>query len=309
MTDGIHFTETEFWNTVLDDVYGPREGGAVLIFDAENARKGVGKTSAAVFFARAFSRAFGFEIGEADLVISGENYLSRLEEHPGEHQPSVVVWDEAVGGGSGDSRRSMAEENRVMGQAWQMLRTKRVVSLVTLPDWNALDSRLQKLADYRLWCREQPIGVVQPYKVTTPFNASSGNDVKTRGLGPDTGARGVWFPDMKGHGDPLYHAIAAKKDQLIDARGTFDANDALAADGGEDPEDPEEAADRAKREQALRTAIRAVKPWDDDAGMSYTDAAKLIDYSSSWVGNRADEFREGHHRDVMPDGFEVSPSQ
>lgn len=295
-------TEAEFWNDVVHDVLGPRSGGAIILIDAENARKGVGKTGCAVYFARAFAKAFDYELKTEDLVISGQNYLTRLEDHPGEHQPSVVVWDEAVGGGSGDARRAMSEENRVMSQAWQMLRTKRVISLVTLPDWNELDSRLQKLADYRLWCQEQPIGVVKPYKITTPFNTS---EVRTRGLGPGDGARGIEFPNLDVHDDPFYRAIAEKKDEVIDTSGTFDADEALATDGGEDQQDPEEAAEAAARDQQLKTAIRAVKPWDDDAGMTYREAAKLIDYSSSWVGDRVDEWKDGHHRDIVDEEVEM----
>jgi len=39
--------ETEFWELVMRDVFGPREGGVIIVIDAENARKGVAKTSAA----------------------------------------------------------------------------------------------------------------------------------------------------------------------------------------------------------------------------------------------------------------------
>lgn len=290
-----HLTESEFWYELMDDVLGTRSGGAVVIVDAENARKGVGKTSCGVFFARAFSKAFNYQMEEEDLVIAGEAYLDRLRGHPGESQPSVVVWDEAVGGGSGDARRSMAEQNRVMGQAWQLLRTKRIISLVTLPDWNDLDSRLQKLADYRLWCQEKPIGKVKPYKITTPFNS---HEVRTRGLGDGDGATPISFPDLKSHDDRFYRHISEKKETLISATGTFDADEALVADGGDDQQDPEEAAEMAAREQAIQTALRAVKPWDDN-GMSYQKAAQLVDYSSSWVGNRIEEYREGYHRDLV----------
>jgi len=296
--------KTEFWGEVMDDVLGTREGGAILLVDAENARKGVGKTGCAVTLARAFAKALNYEIEEDDLVIAGENYLQRLRDQPGEYQPSVVVWDEAVGGGSGDSRRHMAEQNRVMGQAWQLLRTKRIISLVTLPDWNDLDSRLQKLADYRIWCREEPIGKFQPYKIVTPFNSS---EVRTKGLGPGDGARKIAFPDLKTEGDPLYQHISEKKDRLIDAGNTFDADEALVADGGDQQQKPEEAAKERAREEAIKTALRAVKPWDDDAGMTYRDAAKLIDYSSSWVGDRVDEWDEGYHRDLV-EAPEVEPA-
>jgi hypothetical protein len=294
----MHLTETEFWKELMDDVLGTRSGGAVIIIDAENARKGVGKTSLAVALALAFARAFDYDIGKEDLVISGDDYIRQLQDHPGEYQPSTVVWDEAVGGGSGDSRRHMAEQNRVMGQAWQLLRTKRIISLVTLPDWSDLDSRLQKLADYRLWCREKPIGKFQAYKVVTPF-AERGVRTKGLGGGEDTSATKIAFPDLKSAGDPLYEHISEQKEALIDADGTFDADEALAESDDQEEVDPEAAAEQAQREEAVKTALRAVKPWDDDRGMSYKDAAKLIDYSSSWVGNRVDDWDAGQYRDLI----------
>jgi len=288
--------ETEFWWEVMDDVLGTRNGGAIILIDAENARKGVGKTGCAVTLARAFAKAFDYEIEGEDLVIAGENYLRRLREQPGEYQPSVLVWDEAVGGGAGDARRHMAEQNRVMGQAWQLLRTKRIISLVTLPDWNDLDSRLQKLADYRVWCREKPIGKFQAYKVVTPFNSS---EVRTKGLGHGDQTRKIAFPDLKSEGDPLYQHISEKKDELIDAANTFDADDALVDADEEEEIDPEVAAESAAREEAIKTAVRAVKPWDDESGMSQEEAASLVDYSGSWVGNRVREWKKGQHRNLV----------
>lgn len=51
-------------------------------------------------------------------------------------------------------------------------------------------------------------------------------------------------------------------------------------------------ADIRWQEQA-KVAIRATQPWDDDKGMTYKEAAKLIDYSRGWVGDRVDDWRMG----------------
>lgn len=297
MSETMPIAETEFWESLIHDVFGPRSGGAVLLVDAENARKGIGKTSAAVAIGRLAARAFDYELAEEDLVLAGDRYLDRLREHPDTEQPSVVVWDEAVGAGSGDARRSMAEQNRVMGQAWQLLRTKRIVSLVTLPDWNELDKRLRKLADYRLWCRERPIGTLQAYKIETPFE---GSGLQTRGLGPGEGAQPIEFPNLDAAGCPYYEYVTEKKDELIHA-DTFDADVALA-DGGGDQRDPEEAAADAERTAQVKTALRAVKPWDDHEGMTHREAAKLTDYSHSWVTERVNEWHDGLHRDLVEEG-------
>lgn len=279
---------TEFWNELCDDVLGNREGGAIVIIDAEDARKGVAKTSAAVAFAKAFGHAFGYELQERDLVLSGQEYLSLYNRHPGESQPSICVWDEAVGAGSGDSRRSMSSENVDLGRAWQVMRTRRVVTFVTLPNWGDLDVRLRKLADYRLWCRREPIGQAHAYQIGTDFD---GDRLETRGLGPGQGAEPIRFPDMKENHDPHYWSLKRKKDSLIDS-GTLDANEALAEHGDtEESQDPDEA----RREEQIKAVLRAVKPWRDDSGLTYREAAKVVGYSRGWVQDRINEWRDGHY--------------
>lgn len=213
------FADSTFYERLYDDIEGDREGGAIIVVDAEDARTGVGKTSAAVAFAKYIGNVFNYQIRDRDLVLSGQEYLSLYEKQPGEDQVSVAVWDEAVGAGSGDARRAMAQENVDLGRAWQVMRTQRVVTLVTLPDWGDLDSRLQKLADYRLWARRD-IGQVQAYEIGTTFE---GGDLRTRGLGPGEGAEPISFPDMKDIEDPQYLALKAKKDELIES-GELDAD-------------------------------------------------------------------------------------
>lgn len=288
---------TEFYQSVLRDVEGARSGGAIFVIDAEGARKGVGKTSAAVALAQLFGAEFGYDVAKDDLVLGGEAYLKRLKEHPGDEQPSCVVWDEAVGAGSGDARRAMAEQNRVLGQAWQTLRTKRILQFVTLPTWNELDIRLRRLADYRLWCQEQPIGYFKPYKISVPFE---GDGLRTSALGPGDSARRVKFPNLDAADDELYHALTERKATLIDA-DTFDADEALATDGGDaaEPEAPD--PDDIRDEEQIKTAVRAVRPWDDDDGMSRRQAAKLVDYSYGWVRDRVEEWEDGAHRDLVPE--------
>jgi len=214
------FADSAFYEALYNDIEGDREGGAIIVVDAEDARTGVGKTSAAVAFGKYIANVFNYELQERDLVLSGKEYLSLYNKQPGEDQVSVAVWDEAVGAGSGDARRAMAQDNVDLGRAWQVMRTQRVVTLVTLPDWGDLDSRLQKLADYRLWARRD-IGEVQAYEIGTTFD---GGDLRTRGLGPGEGAEPISFPDMKEIADPHYGAIKAKKDELI-ASGKLDADE------------------------------------------------------------------------------------
>lgn len=294
-----HITETKFWNELMDDVFGTRKGGAIIFVDAENARKGVAKTSAAVALARLIARAFRYDIQKEDMTLSGARYLRRYQEQPGKEQPSVLVLDEFVGAGSGDARRAMSNQNVDFGRAWQLLRAKRVVTLATLPDWNEADPRLQKYADYRIWCREKPIGFFQPYKVTVPFNSSgAGPKVRTKGLSYGDSTDRIAFPNMDSEGDPYYAHLTKKKDELIHS-STWDA-DALGEDG-EDAEDAPSPEEIERREQ-IKVAIRLYEPWNDDTSRSYEEVADAIaEKSDSWVGNRVREWKKGKHRDLVPD--------
>ncbi len=226
------FAETEFAQALIDDIEGQRQGGAIIVVDAEDARTGVGKTSAAVAFARLVANLFKYDLQPRDLVLSGKEYLNLYQTQPGEEQVSVAVWDEAVGAGSGDARRSMAQDNVDLGRAWQIMRTRRVVTFVTLPDWGDLDSRLQKLADYRLWCRRD-IGEAMAYEIGTDF---VGGKLRVRGLGPGDGAEPIQFPDMGGMNDPLFEALKQKKTELIES-GTLDADSMHQDDAEEEPEE------------------------------------------------------------------------
>ena len=295
-----HITETKFWNTLMHDVFGPRKGGAIIFIDAENARKGVAKTSSAVALARLLARAFRYDLQKEDMTLSGAHYLKRYQEHPGHNQPSVLVLDEFVGAGSGDARRAMSTQNVDFGRAWQLLRSKRVVTLATLPDWNEADPRLQKYADYRVWCRERPIGFFQPYKVTVPFNSSGAEaQVRTKGLSQGESTDRVAFPNMDAHGDPFYQHLTSEKDELIHSEGW----DADALEGGSDPTGEEtETPEEIERREQTKVAIRLYKPWDDGTQRSYEEVADAIaEKSDTWVGNRIREWRNGEHRELVPD--------
>jgi len=295
-----HITETKFWNVLMDDVFGPRKGGAIIFVDAENARKGVAKTSGAVALARLIARAFRYDIQKDDMTLSGAHYLRRYQEHPGHEQPSVLVLDEFVGAGSGDARRAMSNQNVDFGRAWQMLRTKRVVTLATLPDWSQADPRLQKYADYRVWCREKPIGYFQPYKVTVPFDSSgSGPGVNTKAISYGDDPDRIAFPNMDAKGDPYYRHLTERKDELIHSSG-WDA-DALEGDAEGDGEESL-SPDEIERREHIKVAIRLYKPWDEETTHSYEEVADAIaEKSDTWVGNRVREWKNGKHRELVPD--------
>lgn len=301
----VHITESRFWNELMHDVFGPRKGGAIIFVDAENARKGVAKTSCAVAVGRLIARAFRYDLQFEDMTLAGSRYIQRYQEHPGKEQPSVLVTDEFVGAGAGDSRRAMSHSNIEWGRAWQLLRAKRVVTIATLPDWNEADPRLQKYADYRLWCRERPMGYFQPYKITVPFNsAGSGPKVRTKGLCYGDKTDRIAFPNMDAEGDPFYQHLTRMKDRLIDS-SSWDADDLYGVGDGDGDGEDSPSQEEIERQELTKVAIRLYRPWDEDAGHSYEDVADAIaDRGESWVGNRVREWKKGKHRDLVPDPTE-----
>lgn len=94
---------------------------------------------------------------------------------------------------------------------------------------------------------------------------------------------------------------------ISDTRERYDEHEASEFTiHGADDEDGEESvdADDVRRSQQVQAALRAVKPWSENDGMSQSEAASLVDYSSSWVGDRVREWRGGEHRDLVaaPEG-------
>ena len=281
LNSGPHAEEFEgshFFRSLYDDIEGSRSGGAIVIVDAEDARTGVGKTAAACAMAEYVAWYFGYELQDRDGVLSGQEYLSLFQQHPNEEQVSVCIWDEAVGAGSGDSRRSMAQENVDLGRAWQIMRDRRVVTFVTLPDWGDLDSRLQKLADYRVWCRRD-IGQMQAYEIGTTFQ---NGELRTRGLGPGDGAEPIAFPDVTEDSD-IYQTIKEKKDRVQET-------DKL--DAGELVDDDEDASETEDQKTTLESAAGEVLDRIEEFtgehpsnGMRYIDA-DLIDVEFKELSGR-----------------------
>jgi hypothetical protein len=264
MTVPIH--KTEFWNDLCHGILGPRKGGARIIIDAEDAKTGAGKTGLAVYIARILSGIFGYDLQDDDLTLSGTKYLQRWREHPGADQPSVIILDELGGAGAGHARRAMSTQNVELGNAWQLMRKKRIISIVTLPHWSKVDRDMRMQADFRLWCLNQPIGYFNPYQVGASFD---NGEVKTDGY--DDVDR-IAFPDMDSKDDGVYGSLATEKDDLLDS-GYFDA-DKLQEGGEPESVDPDEA----RRQERIEIAQQM-----RDDGDTAREIAKAVDMSHTWV--------------------------
>lgn len=90
---------------------------------------------------------------------------------------------------------------------------------------------------------------------------------------------------------------------LRDTRFNFDTGEASEFDvsGALDEDGDDSDGTELTRQQAIETALKAVKPWNEDIGVSQADAADIVDYSAGWVNDRVREWRNGEHRDLVND--------
>lgn len=264
---GIPWEKTLWFNDLIEGIEGPRQGGARIIIDAQGSATGVGKTSLAIALAKKISNFFEYELEFDDLTLSGAHYLRRWREHPGAEQPSVIVLDELGGAGAGQARRAMSTQNVQLGQAWQLMRKKRIVTIVTLPHWRTADKSMRSMSDYRLWCLQKPIGFFKPYRVTSDFKTG---DVKVVGY---SDVSRIGFPNMGKYGDEHYEYISSKKDDLLDSQ-YFDA-DKL--------EDPEEVEEQRDPEEIERQVYIDIAQRMRDQGKTLKEVGKSVGYSDSWV--------------------------
>ena len=256
---------TAWWHDLIDGIYGPRRGGARIIIDAQDASTGAGKTGLAIALAKTLSWGFGYELQEDDMTLSGAAYLQRWREHPGAEQPSVIILDEAAGAGAANARRAMSTQNVNLVKAWQLMRKKRIISIMTLPQWSLIDKSMRKQADYRLWCLTKPIGYFKPYKVRTSFDTG---EVTTHGYDD---VHRISFPNLDKQQDPHYIYLAEKKDELLNS-GAFDAD--ILEDDEAEPVDPKEIKRELNKEIAQKLR---------NDGMTTSEIGEVVGYSHSWV--------------------------
>lgn len=260
--------DSEWFDDLMNDIFGPRKGGARIIIDAQDARTGVGKTGLAVWLARYLSEVFGYDLEPNDFTLSAAEYLDRWQDHPGGSQPSCIVFDEAAGAGGGHARRAMSNQNVELGNVWQMMRTKRVVSLVTVPHWSRVDKSMRMQADYRLWCLRKPLGMVVPYTVGSGFDKGG-----TKTYSYDSVDR-IQFPNMDRLGDPAYQYLTDQKDELLESQ-YLDA-DKLTEEASQQRKDPDEV---------IREKSKTIAQELRDDGYTVREVADMIDYGRTWVTN------------------------
>jgi len=151
-----------------------------IIIQGANSQTGVGKTTLAIELCRFIDDDWN---AEEKSFIEPQNYLNSYLDYPG---GSALLLDE-IGAGA-DSRRSTSKENVNLSHGWQMLRSRNIATIATLPSTSMLDKRMLELADY--WVLVKKRGLAQPYKINV--NDFNGKIARK----PLPGEEHIQFPDL-----------------------------------------------------------------------------------------------------------------
>lgn len=152
-----------------------------IIIQGANSQTGVGKTTLAIELCRFIDHQEWN--AEDKAFIEPQNYLNSYLDYPG---GSALLLDE-IGAGA-DNRRATSKDNVNLSQGWQMLRSRNVATIATLPSTNMLDNRMLELADY--WVLVKRRGIAQPFEIRV-------NDFNGRiARKPLPGDEHIVFPDL-----------------------------------------------------------------------------------------------------------------
>lgn len=170
-------------------------------------------------------------------------------------------------------KEAMVGDQREIEKDLLDVRTKEFVILLGFQDWDVIPSMLQNRRAYNAFYIPRRGAVEGFSRDDLDQWAASGERPE-----PSFADR---FPSLEG--TETWREFQARDREEKDSRI-----------GGDTSIDPETTA---RREQ-IKTALRAVKPWSE-GGMTYREAAKLTDYSRTWVSERVTEWKEGNHRDLV----------
>jgi len=97
-------------------------------------------------------------------------------------------------------------------------------------------------------------------------------------------------------------------DERLDMNPNATAFDWIDTDELADPDERGDSALFATLDERTRTALAIVlyRPWTD-AGPSLRELGELFPNSRYWVGERNREWRDGEHRDLVPDPTAAEP--
>ncbi|WLW38172.1 hypothetical protein [Halorubrum spindle-shaped virus-BLv25] len=174
-----------------------------IIIQGANSQTGVGKTTLAIELCRWIDH--GEWNADEKAFIDPQTYLNSYLEYP---EGSALLLDE-IGAGA-DSRRATSTDNVELSQGWQMLRSRNIATVATLPSTNMLDNRMLELADY--WILVKKRGIAQPYEIrVNDFNGKIARK-------PLPGDEHISFPDLP-DSDPDKRYLDSIKDNKVKTGG------------------------------------------------------------------------------------------
>lgn len=224
-----------------------------IIITARNAETGTGKTTAGGALGLSWNPWWNYEQQGALKVSKYLKQYNRLDPR------SVLIMDEAE---QIDARRSMSHKNVDFSHKWMMMRVRQVCSILTLPSPNALDSRMEELADVRINVLRRGLARVYDIRVD---DHSRGN----RGI-RQFKAHDLEFPDVSNH--PELEKLAEAKNERIDEMINKTEQEEKKADP-----------------KAIKNSIRKeIAQNCREAGDTLREAEKRVGMSRTWIGNKTE---------------------
>lgn len=224
-----------------------------IIITAEDSATGVGKTTLACWLALSWNPVFTGETWSAETgstldVSEYQRYYRDLP--PG----SVLILDEAE---QLDARRSNANKNVNFSHTWMMMRTRQIVSILTLPAPSALDKRLEELAD--VWINVESRGKAVCHGIHM-LNYGTRNKQTPR-------THYISWPDVSTH--PEAKHLDRLKQEMIDENGEK-----------EKMPSPDEVEKQTKKDIAQQMR---------DNGATLREIGEVVGYSRNWVSEHTEK--------------------
>lgn len=237
-----------------------------IIIQGANSQTGIGKTTLAIELCRWIDKHEWD--AEEKAFIDVQEYLNSYLDYP---EGSALLLDE-IGAGA-DSRRATSKENVNLSQGWQLLRSRNVATVATLPSTNMLDSRMLELADY--WVLVKSRGIAQPYRINVnDFNGRIQRD-------PLAGEEHIKFPDLPSDDEDKQYLDSIKDNKVRD--GGMES--IPVAEHRAKIEDAEEQAAKEKRDEIICSLYQ-----NTDLSYAAIGDVPAIDLTKQTVGQI---FREG----------------
>lgn len=234
-----------------------------ILIQGKNSQTGIGKTTLAIELCRRFDEN-GWD-AEQKAFIKVENYLTDFLQMP---RGSSLLLDE-IGAGA-DSRRATSTANVELTQGWQLLRSRNVATVATLPSTNMMDPRLLELADW--WVLVEDRGLALPHRIKV--NDYNGN-VSLKKVGGESDPERFTFPDLPDNDDDKNY-LDQIKDKKVDSGGMETIK---KAEHRKKLEDAREKAAQERRNELIKVLYH-------NTGMSYANIAELptIELAKQRVG-------------------------